>query len=109
MSHYSINLKGENYYIPVNRKPDVQKAIKDINTKIENHRNLIKELEFEKRKKTFELLDDRQLIIYQNQYRKHLTSEELKKDKQYLKREKLLKEYDSAHGGYIPISKENLV
>ena len=42
-------------------------------------------------------------------YRKHLTSEELKKDKQYLKREKLLKEYDSAHGGYIPISKENLV
>lgn len=101
MSHYSIMLKGEVYYIPTSRKPEVQRQIKDIDTKIENYKNMIKDLEYERKKKTFEMLDDRQLIIYQNQYNKNLSSEELKKNKQYLKRESLLKAYDNQHGVYI--------
>jgi Mg/Co/Ni transporter MgtE len=101
MSHYTISLKNEIYYIPFSRKPNVQKEIKELDTKMENYRNLIKDLELEKKKKTFELLDDRQLIIYKNQYPKNMDSESLKKNKQYEKRMKLLKSYDDQHGTYL--------
>lgn len=100
MSHFTIYLKGETYYIPNTRKTDVQKDIKEIETKIENLKNSIKELELDKKRKTFELLDDRQLIIYLNQYPKNLSNEQLKTNKQFLKRESLLRAYDDRHGTY---------
>lgn len=101
MSHYTIYLKGETYFIPYSRKPGVLKEINDITTKIDNYKNMIKDLEIEKKKKSLDLLDERQNIIYKNQYPKQLTSDELRKNKQFLKREKLLKDYDDAHGTYI--------
>ena len=100
MSHFTIYLKGETYYIPNSRKTDVQREIKEIETKIENHKNSIKELELDKKRKTFELLDDRQLIIHLNQYPKNLSSEQLKTNKQFTKRESLLRAYDDKHGTY---------
>lgn len=101
MSHFTLYLKGETYYIPNSRKPDIQREIKEIDTKIENLKNSIKELELDKKRKTFELLDDRQLIIYLNQYPKNLSNEQLKTNKQFLKRESLLKAYDNKHGTYM--------
>jgi hypothetical protein len=64
-------------------------------------KNLIKDLERDKKIKQLNLLDDRQLIIYENQYPKLLSSDKLKENKQYLKRESLLKAYDNKHGTYI--------
>lgn len=101
MSHFSINLKGENYYIPFTRKPTVQTEIKDLDVKINDLKNKIKELETAKKIKTVELLDDRQLIIYKNQYPKSLSSEELKNNKLYAKRVELVKKYDNVHGFYL--------
>jgi hypothetical protein len=101
MSYYTITLKGETYYIPTSRKTDIQRDIKDIEVKIENYKNLIKDLERDKKIKQLNLLDDRQLIIYENQYPKLLSSDKLKENKQYLKRESLLKAYDNKHGTYI--------
>lgn len=101
MSHYTITLKGETYYIPTTHKTDIQRDIKDIEVKIENYKNLIKDLERDKKIKHLNLLDDRQLIIYENPYPKLLSSDKLKENKQYLRRESLLRAYDNRHGTYI--------
>lgn len=101
MSHYTITLKGETYYIPTSHRTDIQNDIKDIDVKIENYKNLIKDLERDKKIKHLNLLDNRQLIMYENQYPKLLSSEKLKENKQYLRRESLLKAYDNRHGTYI--------
>lgn len=98
MSHYTISLKGETYYIPYSRK---KMEVKKMEDEIENYKNMIKELEQKKKVKQFELLDDRQLIIYLNQYPKSLSSEMLKDNKQYQKRVKLLQSYDNIHGTYL--------
>lgn len=101
MSHYTINIKGDVYFIPYTHKCNVQRDIQDIDTEIRNYENKILELKQNKKLKQLELLNERQLIIYKNPYNRNLNSDELKLNKQYLRRQKLLNDYDSKHGRFI--------
>ncbi len=65
MSHNAINLKNDTYYIPFTRKATVQQDIKDVDTKIANYKNLIKDLQIEKKKKLLNyLMKDNKLYIF---------------------------------------------
>ena len=100
-NYISVVLKGEVYKIRYDRKPETQRSIKDLNDKIDRLKGEIMQANAEKKKLTLELLTERQMIIYKNQYNKLLSSSELESDAKYIKRKDLLKKYDDEHGTYI--------
>lgn len=100
-NYFTVFLRGDAYKIKYNRKTDVQDKIKKFNDKIERLKGEIIELSKERKTLTIDLLDERQMIIFNNSYNKNLSSEQLETDKKYLKQKELLRRYDDEHGTYI--------
>jgi TolA-binding protein len=102
-NYFTVLLRGDAYKIKYNRKTDVQDKIKKLNDKIERLKGEIIELNKERKTLTIDLLDERQMIIFNNSYNKNLSSEQLESDKKYLKQKELLRKYDDEHGTFIDL------
>lgn len=100
-SYISISLKGVEYKVRHTQKPEEQHKFHLKCIEIDKKKAELMILMQEKTQLMVDMLDERQLIIHRNGYNKALSSEELKKDKRYLKQKELLKAYDDIHGTYI--------
>ena len=86
MSEYLLKLKGEVYCIRKTHMPKIQEEIRNLDREIEDMKITLSELQKQKKELQVELLNERQLIIYEN------------KDED--KRTELLRKYDFLHGEY---------
>jgi hypothetical protein len=97
--NFAIVLKGESYSIPNSYKTDIQYRVNIINASIESLKAQITNLNNDKKTLYLELLDKRQMIIFNNPLPK-IFNELIPQSKKHIELKKLLEEYDRANGSY---------
>ena len=96
---FAITLKGESYCIPSGYRIDIQQHISLTDRHINNLKSQLVDLNNKKKNHMIDLLNDRQLIIYNHQLPK-LSGKDLHSHEKYLKLKELLATYDTIYGRY---------
>jgi hypothetical protein len=97
--NFAITLKCQSYSIPNTYKIDVQQHIQLTDKLINSIKSQLVDLNNNKKNHMIELLNDRQLIIYNNQLPK-ISGKDLHSHEKYLKLKELLATYDTIYGRY---------
>jgi hypothetical protein len=97
--NFAIVLKSESYSIPNTYKRDVQCKVSIINANIDSLKAQITNLNNDKKLLYLELLNNRQMIVYNNPLPK-IFNELIPISKKHNELKKLLSEYDRANGTY---------
>jgi hypothetical protein len=96
---FAITLKGQSYSIPNTYRTDIQQHLTLTDTHINSLKSQLVDLNNKKKNHMIDLLNERQLIIYNNQLPK-LSGKQLHTHEKFLKLKELLQTYDTIYGRY---------
>ena len=97
--NFAIVLKGESYSIPMSYKTDIQSQVSKINADVDSLKAQITNLNNSKKLLYLDLLNERQMIIYNNPLPK-IFNQLIPQSKKHIELKKLLDEFDRTNGSY---------